>query len=109
MMDMVAGYDYRLVFLSVAISMCASYTAFDLTSRIRATERKSRASWLLGGASALGLGIWSMHYLGMLALHLPVEVHYDLLLVLASLAAAILASGVVLVSVSKGLESGSRK
>ena len=52
-------------------------------------------SWLVGGATAMGLGIWAMHYIGMLALRLSVGVLYDVPTVIASLLAAIGASAVV--------------
>jgi len=94
-------YDYRLVALSVIIAICASYTALDLTGRVMATQGRSRSSWLAGGASVMGLGIWSMHYIGMLAFSLPIPVQYDWPTVLASLLAAIFASAVALYVVSR--------
>lgn len=61
----------------------------------------ARALWLMGGASAMGLGIWSMHYIGMLAFSLPIPVLYDWPTVVLSLLAAILASVVALYVVSR--------
>ena len=61
----------------------------------------ARSAWLVGGATAMGFGIWSMHYIGMLAFHLPVPIGYDWRIVLLSLLAAILASGVALYIVSR--------
>ena len=72
--------------LSVVIAICASYAALDLAGRVTAARGTVRAVWLGGGASAMGLGIWSMHYIGMLAFSLPVPVPYDWPTVLASLA-----------------------
>jgi PAS domain S-box-containing protein len=97
---MVTWYDYRLVALSIFISICASYAALDLAGRIAAGSGWIRRVWLLGGATAMGLGIWSMHYIGMLAFHLPVSVRYDVPLVLLSLGAAIFASAIALYTVS---------
>ena len=94
-------YDYRLVALSVVIAVCASYAALDLAGRVAAARGTSRIAWLSGGASAMGLGIWSMHYIGMLAFSLPVAVAYDWPTVLASLFAAIFASAVALWVVSQ--------
>jgi len=102
---MISSYNFQLVALSLAISVCASYTAFDLASRTREVGGRLRLAWLFGGATCLGLGIWSTHYVGMLALHLPVEVRYDWPLVLWSLVLAILASGIVLFAVSRKLDS----
>jgi PAS domain S-box-containing protein len=95
------SYDYRLVLLSVVIAICASYAALDLAGRVTATRGKVRMIWLAGGAVAMGLGIWSMHYIGMLAFNLPVPVEYDWPTVLVSLVAAILASAVALYVVSR--------
>src|ERR1700748_3164910 len=95
--DHLAGiYDYRLVALSVLIAMLASYAALDLGGRVTAARGPARVVWLTGGAVAMGLGIWSMHYIGMLAYSLPVLVLYDWPTVLLSLLAAILASGIAL-------------
>lgn len=94
-------YDYRLVTLSVVIAICASYAALELAARITAAKGKVRLAWLSGGAVAMGLGIWSMHYIGMLAFTLPVAVMYDWPTVLLSLLAAVFASAVALFVVSR--------
>ena len=93
---MTGVYDFRIVVLSVLIAITASYTALVLVGRVMATAGTSRRLWLAGGATVMGLGIWSMHYIGMLAFHLPIPVDYDWPTVLASLLAAVLASGVAL-------------
>jgi PAS domain S-box-containing protein len=95
------AYDYRLVALSVLISMLASYAALDLGGRVTASRGHIRSIWLMGGAAAMGMGIWSMHYIGMLAYSLPVPVLYHWPTVLLSLLAAILASAVALFVVSR--------
>ena len=94
-------YNYQLVSLSVLIAIGASYAAFDLAARIAASTGKARQLWLIGGTMAMGQGIWSMHYLGMLAFSLPVEVRYDVPLVFVSLLAAMFASGIALSTVSQ--------
>src|SRR5216684_2314686 len=98
---LVGSYNYALVALSVLIAIFASYAALDLTSRVTAAGGWTRAVWLLGGAGAMGTGIWSMHYIGMLAFILPVPVAYHWPTVLLSLVAAILASVVALDVVSR--------
>jgi len=70
------SYDHLQVALSVLIAVAASYAALDLAERVTATSGRVRAAWLAGGATAMGIGIWSMHYAGMLAFHLPVPVSY---------------------------------
>jgi PAS domain S-box-containing protein len=94
--NMIGSYNYALVALSVLIAIFASYAALDLTGRVTAAGGWIRAVWLLGGAGAMGTGIWSMHYIGMLAFILPIPVAYHWPTVLLSLLAAILASVVAL-------------
>jgi PAS domain S-box-containing protein len=94
-------YDYRLIALSVLIAMLASYAALDLGGRVTASRGHLRSIWLIGGAVAMGMGIWSMHYIGMLAYSLPVAVFYNWPTVLLSLLAAMLASAVALFAVSR--------
>jgi NO-binding membrane sensor protein with MHYT domain len=90
------SYNYSLVLLSVLIGTSASYAALDLGGRITAARGWVRTGWLIGGAIALGVGIWSMHFTGMLAFNLSVPVSYDLPTVILSLLAAIFASAIVL-------------
>jgi PAS domain S-box-containing protein len=91
---LIGSYNYALVALSVLIAIVASYAALDLAGRVTAAGGRTRAVWLLGGAGAMGTGIWSMHYIGMLAFILPIPVAYHWPTVLLSLLAAILASAV---------------
>src|SRR5262249_30461130 len=83
------------------IAICAAYAALDLAARITAARGRIRLPWLCGGAIAMGLGIWSMHYVGMLAFSLPIPVLYDWPTVLLSLIAAVFASAVALFVVSR--------
>jgi NO-binding membrane sensor protein with MHYT domain len=98
---LVHSHSPSLVFLSIAIAIFAAYAALDLAARTSASEGRQRFVWIGTGAFAMGLGIWSMHYVGMLALILPVRVLYDLPTVLLSLFAAVLASAVALLFVSR--------
>jgi PAS domain S-box-containing protein len=100
-MNLIGTYNYALVALSVLIAMFASYAALDLASRVTAAIGWTRALWVLGGACAMGTGIWSMHYIGMLAFILPIPVAYHWPTVLLSLFAAILASAIALYVVSR--------
>src|ERR1700689_4903448 len=95
------NYDYRLVALSVGLAMFAAYAAVDLTGRVTSAQGRGRAIWLSCGAGALGLGIWSMHYVGMLAFTMPMPVFYYLPTVLLSLLAAITVSAVALFVASR--------
>jgi PAS domain S-box-containing protein len=100
-MNLIGSYNYALVALSVFIAVFASYAALDLASRVTAAGGWTRALWVLGGACAMGTGIWSMHYIGMLAFILPIPVAYHWPTVLLSLFAAILASAIALYVVSR--------
>jgi PAS domain S-box-containing protein len=101
LVNLIGSYNYALVALSVLIAMFASYVALDLAGRVTAASGWTQAVWLLGGAAAMGTGIWSMHYIGMLAFILPVPVAYHWPTVLLSLFAAILASVIALYVVSR--------
>ena len=98
-----SSYDYRLVALSVAIAIFSSYAALDLAGRVTAARGRMCVAWLGAGATAMGLGIWSMHYIGMLAFRMPMPVEYDWPTVLLSLLAAIFASAVALYVASRPL------
>jgi two-component system sensor histidine kinase/response regulator len=89
-------YDGRLVVLSIVIAILAAYAALDLSGRLMVSQGRARLAWLWGGAFSMGVGIWSMHYVGMEALRLPVPVRYDWPTVLLSIIVAILASAVAL-------------
>ena len=72
--------------LSILIAALASYTALDLATRMRAASGRARPAWLAAAATAMGGGIWSMHFVGMLAFRLPgVEISYDPFLTFLSL------------------------
>lgn len=95
-------YDYWLVLSSFLVATLSSYTTLDLSSHISAlAERRIRYVWLVGGATAMGIGIWSMHFIGMLAFSLPIPVGYDLIITGYSLIIAIFFSYLVLYGVTK--------
>ncbi len=94
-------YDLLLVLVSGAVAILASYTALNLAGRIAAASRAAVPYWITGGALAMGFGIWSMHFIGMLAFSLPIPLGYDLTITLASLMISICASGLALWLVSQ--------
>src|ERR1700682_4991013 len=106
--NLIGSYNYALVAPSVVIALFVSYAALDLAGRVTAAGGWTRAVWLLGGAGAMGTGIWSMHYIGMLAFVLPIPVAYHWPTVLVSLFAAILASFIALYVVSRQKMGASR-
>ena len=95
-------YDLLLVGVSVLMASSAAYAALGLAGRISASEKPlAQRLWLLVGAGAMGIGIWAMHFIGMLAFRLPVPVTYDLRLTLVSVLPGIVASGVVIFVTSR--------
>jgi PAS domain S-box-containing protein len=86
------SYSLSLVILSVVVATLGAYVAVEIAQRARAAEGRRRIVWTLGGALALGLGIWSMHFVGMLALRLPVPVWYDAPLIVFSAVVAVAGS-----------------
>ena len=89
-------YNLELVILSYIIATLASYAALDLAGRVSLAKGISRHVWLTCGAVSMGLGIWSMHFVGMLAFVLPMHVSYSTGEVIFSVLLAIIASGVAL-------------
>lgn len=90
-------HDMSIVFLSYLIAVGASYAALDIASRVSAARNsRTRTLWLFGGSVLMGSGIWSMHFVGMLAFSLPVPISYDIGWVILSIIVAILASLVAL-------------
>jgi diguanylate cyclase (GGDEF)-like protein/PAS domain S-box-containing protein len=87
--------------VSIALSLFAAYAALDMAGRVTAARGWTRGVWLACGAMAMGLGIWAMHYIGMLALSLPVPISYDYPTTVLSLLAAIAASAIALFTVSR--------
>jgi NO-binding membrane sensor protein with MHYT domain len=89
-------YNLWLVALSVAIAIASAYTALDLASRIAHAEGRAKWEWHFGGAIVMGLGVWTMHFVGMLAAHFGFPIGFDLTLTLVSMLPAILAAALAL-------------
>ncbi|ARU61460.1 hypothetical protein CBW65_10915 [Tumebacillus avium] len=101
MHELLGKYHTATVVLSILIAVLASYTAINLGSRVTEAKGTARKFWCIGGAMALGFGIWSMHFVAMLAFEMEVTVTYQLWLVLLSVLPAIVASGLALYLVSR--------
>ena len=93
---MSGGYDARLVVLSVLVATLASYTAFDVVSRVGTRQSWRAYGWLLAGALALGTGVWATHFVAMIAFELPVDLTYDLRTIVSAWVIAVVASAVAL-------------
>ena len=100
---MIGTYDIRLVTLSIAIAIIASFVALDLAARLAAsTESSATRYWLMGGAFSMGTGIWSMQFTGMLAVRRQIPISYDVTITLLALLIAALASGIALYAIRRG-------
>ena len=91
-----SSYNEVLVACSIIIAVLASYTALNMASRVSSASGRAAVLWLIGGSIAMGFGIWSMHFIGMLAFRLPIELGYDVPLSLLSLVIAIACSAFAL-------------
>ena len=98
---LIGTYSPTLVIISLCVAILASYTALDLTERIATAKGRAVHLWTAGGAFAMGIGVWSMHFIGMLAFKLPIDLGYDVSLTLLSLLIGILSSGFALWLVSQ--------
>lgn len=98
---MTSTYDLRLVLFSILLAIVASYTSLALAGQVTTAQKRIQSHWLIGGALVMGIGIWSMHFVGMLAFCLPVPVTYNLPKVLLSVLVTVLASGIALFWVSR--------
>jgi NO-binding membrane sensor protein with MHYT domain/signal transduction histidine kinase/CheY-like chemotaxis protein len=100
-MDVTTTYNPAVVGLSILIAILASYTALDLGGRIRTATSWAIVAWTAAAAIAMGGGIWSMHFVAMLAFHMSVPVSYDTGLTVLSLLLAIAVTAVGFVVVSR--------
>jgi|GEM_PF-2674280 len=96
---MAGSYNYGLVALSILIAMLGSYATISLAGRVKASHGGPRLAWQIGGATAMAIGTWGMHFTGMLAFSLPVPIRYDWPTALLSFLPSLLASAVALVVV----------
>src|ERR1700674_1831107 len=87
-------HDPYLVALSILVASFASYTALDLSGHVGPARGFARRVWLVAAALTMGGGIWSMHFIGMLAFVMPIPMSYDIGLTTISLLVAIFVTGV---------------
>jgi diguanylate cyclase (GGDEF)-like protein/PAS domain S-box-containing protein len=98
---LIGHHSPLLVVVSILIAIFSAYTALDMASRITGSTGRARHGWLAAGATIMGFGIWSMHFIGMLAFSLPINVGYDAATTLLSLLIAIIMSAFGLWLVSR--------
>src|SRR5260370_11854223 len=98
-------YNPYLVALSVLIASFASYTALDLGGHVGAAGGLARRAWLAAAAITMGGGIWSMHFIGMLAFAMPIPTSYDIGLTALSLVVAVVVTGGAFYIISRQVAS----
>jgi NO-binding membrane sensor protein with MHYT domain/two-component sensor histidine kinase len=103
---MVGTYNGWLVALSVAMAVATAFAFLELVSRVSALQASRSARFLVtGGAISIGTGIWSTHFVGMVAFRLPIPVTYDLGITALSLLLSVVLSALALHEGSLGLRS----
>ncbi|WP_163332255.1 putative bifunctional diguanylate cyclase/phosphodiesterase [Enterobacter bugandensis] len=90
------SWDPVLIAVSYLVAFIASFVALDSAGKIPLSSRKAGLFWRIAGGITLGIGIWSMHFIGMLSMQMPMMMSYDLWLTLASLGVAIVASTIAI-------------
>jgi len=98
---MQATYNSWLVGLSIVVAMVVAYTALKLAARVADAGREGGRWWLIGGAAAMGMGIWSMHFIGMLAYSVEIPLRYSVVKTILSLVIAMVTSGFALAIASR--------
>src|SRR3954462_2657107 len=88
------SYSLTLVILSIVVALVGASVAVEIAQRVRAREGRRRSRWAYTGAMALALGVWATHFVGMLALQPSVPTWYDVLLLVASALAAVVAAAI---------------
>lgn len=90
-----------MVVLSLVVSIISSYVTFTYAERFRMAKTKTKYVWLGIGSLVMGMGVWSMHFIGMMAYRLPLTINYDFLITLGSIVPAVLAAAAMLIVISK--------
>uniref|UniRef100_A0A8H9YME9 cyclic-guanylate-specific phosphodiesterase n=1 Tax=Pseudomonas tritici TaxID=2745518 RepID=A0A8H9YME9_9PSED len=86
---LVSQYNHILVVISFVVAILAAYTALNMAGRVAGSQGIAARIWLAGGGVAMGIGIWAMHFIGMLAMDLAMSMSYDVAITALSMAIAI--------------------
>lgn len=89
---LVTSYDSFIVIVSILVAMLASFTALDMAGRVATSTGKAAIIWLLGGGFSMGIGIWAMHFIGMLSMSMDMVMSYSPTFTAISAAIAVCAS-----------------
>jgi diguanylate cyclase (GGDEF)-like protein len=93
---MISSYNPWLVSLSLVVAVLVSFTSLSLASRVAESGTSTRRAWLTAGSISMGVGIWSTHFIGMLAFSAPFKLRYDIGTTFLSLLTAIGTSGLAI-------------
>lgn len=85
-------YNPLLVAISFLIAILASWTALSMAGRVSISRGNTAMLWLTGGGIAMGIGIWAMHFIGMMAMDAPLNMRYSLRMTVISMAVAVVSS-----------------
>ncbi|MEI4791392.1 EAL domain-containing protein [Bacillus sp. FJAT-53060] len=88
MTHLAGNYNGWLVLLSVAVAAVTSYSALRLASRVIQSSGAKKKVWLIIGAMIMGMGIWSMHFIAMMAYHMRSGITYEAPLLVLSIFAS---------------------
>jgi NO-binding membrane sensor protein with MHYT domain len=99
---MIVSYDATLVILSITVAIIGSFTGLLIMAQRGVFTNASYKLKIVAGAVTIGSSIWSMHFIGMLALGLPIPVDYDSLITTISVFIAIVLTGLGLYAASSG-------
>lgn len=86
---LVSQYNQFLVFTSFVVAILAAYTALNMAARVAGSQGAAARIWLAGGGIAMGIGVWAMHFIGMLAMDLSMSMSYNATLTVLSMVIAI--------------------
>ena len=95
--EMATTWHYGIVALSVMTAIVGSYVALGFAGRLRVSFGKKRIFWTLMGAMTMGLAIWSMHFVGMMAMSIDMPMSYDPTLSFLSMIAADVGAGIAFI------------
>ncbi len=90
--DLAITTDFRLLIMSVVVSIVGSYTGLDMVQQIALSQGQARRWWLIGGGLTLGISLWAMHFTALLADQYPIPVSYDLRVALGAIVVAAVGS-----------------
>lgn len=88
-MEIHVTYNTTLICLSILIACAASYISLELSRKVTINTGLKSIVWLIGGSLIMGFGIWSMHFVGMMAVHMEMPMQYEFMPLIASIGAAV--------------------